>query len=140
MKQSLKSIYILLYIFSLFLILLILIFIILLHLVCCRIIARDLITIPADAEESDEIKLQFFGPRDPQTLRLVLFVKSDSYVGFDMIQELDIVILPRDSVPNIEFNEEDADMEAEPSIFEQVSKREGGGEKERERNVVFTVY
>ncbi|KAJ1967630.1 secretory subunit [Dispira parvispora] len=83
-----------------------------------------------DLSSSKSIKIQFQAPPKPGTYSLNLFIKSDSYMGCDVSEDLEFKVhqtseLPYESEPEDDISEPEADSLA--GQMAQMRNQQGGG-------------
>lgn len=59
-------------------------------------------------------------PNKPGTVKLDVFVKSDSYIGLDQKQAVEFEVISADTLPQYEPHPADLELDNEPTLFEQV--------------------
>ncbi|CAM9819394.1 unnamed protein product [Ectocarpus sp. 6 AP-2014] len=67
---------------------------------------------------SKEVKMM--APNKPGTVKLDVFVKSDSYVGLDQKQAVQFEVVSAANLPQYEPHPDDLELDNEPTLFEQV--------------------
>lgn len=59
-------------------------------------------------------------PNKPGTVKLDVFVKSDSYIGLDQKKAVEFEVISADTLPQYEPHPDDLELDNEPTLFEQV--------------------
>ncbi|CAN0374146.1 unnamed protein product, partial [Hapterophycus canaliculatus] len=59
-------------------------------------------------------------PNKPGTVKLDVFVKSDSYVGLDQKKAVEFEVVSAANLPQYEPHPDDLELDNEPTLFEQV--------------------
>lgn len=59
-------------------------------------------------------------PNKPGTVKLDVFVKSDSYIGLDQRKAVQFEVISADTLPQYEPHPDDLELDNEPTLFEQV--------------------
>ncbi|CAM9743245.1 unnamed protein product [Discosporangium mesarthrocarpum] len=67
---------------------------------------------------SKEVKMM--APGKPGTVKLDVFVKSDSYVGLDTKKTIEFEVISASTLPAYEPHPDDLELDNEPTLFEQV--------------------
>ncbi|CAM9614777.1 unnamed protein product, partial [Sphacelaria rigidula] len=67
---------------------------------------------------SKEVKMM--APNKPGTVKLDVFVKSDSYIGLDQRKAVQFEVISADTLPQYEPHPDDVELDNEPTLFEQV--------------------
>lgn len=65
-------------------------------------------------------KMMIQAPSRAGTYVLDFFLKSDSYVGLDLQQQVKFSVISADDLPEYEVHPEDLELDDEPTLFEQV--------------------
>ncbi|CAM9348933.1 unnamed protein product [Ascophyllum nodosum] len=67
---------------------------------------------------SKEVKMM--APHKPGTVKLDVFVKSDSYIGLDQHKAVEFEVISASTLPQYEPHPDDLELDNEPTLFEQV--------------------
>lgn len=67
---------------------------------------------------SKEVKMM--APNKPGTVKLDVFVKSDSYIGLDQQKAVEFEVISASTLPQYEPHPDDLELDNEPTLFEQV--------------------
>eukprot|EP00904_Undaria_pinnatifida_P013204 jgi/Undpi1/9013/HiC_scaffold_26.g11474.m1 len=67
---------------------------------------------------SKEVKMM--APNKPGTVKLDVFVKSDSYIGLDQQKAVQFEVISASTLPQYEPHPDDLELDNEPTLFEQV--------------------
>lgn len=59
-------------------------------------------------------------PNKPGTVKLDVFVKSDSYIGLDQQKAVEFEVVSAATLPQYEPHPDDLELDNEPTLFEQV--------------------
>lgn len=59
-------------------------------------------------------------PNKPGTVKLDVFVKSDSYIGLDQQKAVEFEVISASTLPQYEPHPDDLELDNEPTLFEQV--------------------
>lgn len=59
-------------------------------------------------------------PHKPGTVKLDVFVKSDSYIGLDQHKAVEFEVISASTLPQYEPHPDDLELDNEPTLFEQV--------------------
>lgn len=59
-------------------------------------------------------------PNKPGTVKLDVFVKSDSYIGLDQQKAVQFEVISASTLPQYEPHPDDLELDNEPTLFEQV--------------------
>lgn len=59
-------------------------------------------------------------PNKPGTVKLDVFVKSDSYIGLDQQKAVEFEVISAATLPQYEPHPDDLELDNEPTLFEQV--------------------
>lgn len=59
-------------------------------------------------------------PNKPGTVKLDVFVKSDSYIGLDQKKAVEFTVVSAETLPQYEPHPDDLELDNEPTLFEQV--------------------
>lgn len=59
-------------------------------------------------------------PNKPGTVKLDVFVKSDSYIGLDQQKAVEFEVISAGTLPQYEPHPDDLELDNEPTLFEQV--------------------
>lgn len=65
-------------------------------------------------------QVKMMAPNKPGTVKLDVFVKSDSYVGLDQKQAVQFEVVSAANLPQYEPHPDDLELDNEPTLFEQV--------------------
>lgn len=64
--------------------------------------------------------MKMMAPNKPGTVKLDVFVKSDSYIGLDQKKAVEFTVVSADTLPQYEPHPDDLELDNEPTLFEQV--------------------
>lgn len=65
-------------------------------------------------------EVKMMAPNKPGTVKLDVFVKSDSYIGLDQRKAVQFEVISADTLPQYEPHPDDLELDNEPTLFEQV--------------------
>lgn len=66
------------------------------------------------------LQVKMMAPSKPGTVKLDVFVKSDSYIGLDQKKSVEFEVISADTLPQYEPHPDDLELDNEPTLFEQV--------------------
>lgn len=75
---------------------------------------------PFDPPSVKKRQVKMMAPNKPGTVKLDVFVKSDSYVGLDQKQAVQFEVVCAANLPQYEPHPDDLELDNEPTLFEQV--------------------
>lgn len=64
--------------------------------------------------------MKMMAPNKPGTVKLDVFVKSDSYIGLDQQKAVEFEVISASTLPQYEPHPDDLELDNEPTLFEQV--------------------
>ena len=65
-------------------------------------------------------QVKMMAPNKPGTVKLDVFVKSDSYIGLDQQKAVEFEVISASTLPQYEPHPDDLELDNEPTLFEQV--------------------
>lgn len=74
-----------------------------------------------DNERPPQVKMM--APNKPGTVKLDVFVKSDSYIGLDQQKAVEFQVICAGTLPQYEPHPDDLELDNEPTLFEQVMQQ-----------------
>lgn len=78
-------------------------------------------------------------PNKPGTVKLDVFVKSDSYIGLDQRKAVQFEVISADTLPQYEPHPDDLELDNEPTLFEQVMQAYDDETDSEDDEVLLTV-
>ena len=66
------------------------------------------------------LQVKMMAPNKPGTVKLDVFVKSDSYMGLDQQKAVEFEVISAATLPQYEPHPDDLELDNEPTLFEQV--------------------
>lgn len=66
------------------------------------------------------LQVKMMAPNKPGTVKLDVFVKSDSYIGLDQQKAVEFEVISAATLPQYEPHPDDLELDNEPTLFEQV--------------------